>query len=126
MIHTAEGFHGYADYAKLSGVSPRNIRDRIRARSITYAKVDGFYFVNAIVSPPKRRMYGKKSAGALKISAPHFSFDGLREVGRFARGKHYSEGIFYEAILTGRLDGYVIGNKVFLKPDEAEHFYRNR
>lgn len=126
MIHHAEGYYGVKEYAKMCGVSPRNIRDRIRARSIRYVKKDSFYFINAVLSPPVRRINPAKPARPKENTTPHFSFEGLREVGFFARGKHFTEGIIYEAILTGKLNGYVIGDKVFIHPSEAEEFYKNR
>ncbi len=126
MIHRAEGYLGVSDYAKMCSVSPRNIRDRIRAGSIRFMKLDGFCFVNAMLSPPVKRINPSKPARPSGAPPSHFPFEGLREVRSFARGKRFPEGVFFEAILTGRLDGYIIGDKVFVKPEEAEHFYRNR
>ena len=126
MIHKAEGYYGVKDYARMCGVSVRNIRDRIRARSIRYVKIDNFYFVNAVASPPVRRLNPFRPPKGNGLSSVGFSFDNLREAGVFCRGKHFSEGVIYEAILTGKLEGYVIGNKVFIHPFEAEEYYRSR
>ncbi len=126
MINKAEGYYGVKEYAKLCGVSVRNIRDRIRARSIRYVKIDNFYFVNATLSPPVRRVNPFKPSQGNGHSTVDFSFDSLLEIGVYCRGKHFSEGIIYEAILTGKLEGYVIGDKVFVNPSNAEEFYRNR
>lgn len=126
MIHKAEGYLGVADYAKLCGVSTRNIRDRIRAKSIRCVKIDNFYAINASLSPPVRRINPHRLPRGKALSTVSFSFDGLRQVGSFARGKHISAEVLFEAILTGKLDGYVIGDKVYVKPAEAEQFYKNR
>ncbi len=120
MIHRAEGYFGVSDYAKMCSVSPRNIRDRIRAGSIRFVKLDGFCFINAMQSPPVKRINPSRPARPNGAAISPFSFEGLREVRSFSRGKRISDGVLFEAILTGRLDGYVVGDKVFVRPDEAE------
>lgn len=126
MIHKAENYYGVKDYSKLCGVSERNIRDRIKARSVSYVKLSGFCFINAHASPPVQRVNPFKPVRGNGLRVQSFSFDGLKEVGVFCRGKHFSEGIVYEAILTDKLDAYIIADKVFIKPPEAEEFYKNR
>ena len=126
MIYTANDYYSVKDYAQLCGVSPRNITDRIRAGHVRYLKISNFIFINVKASPPVRRIHRYRPVSGTVPSVQTFSFDGLREVGVFSRGKKFSEGIIYEAILTNKLDGYIIADKVFVKPVAAENFYRNR
>jgi hypothetical protein len=127
VIHKAEDYVSVEEYARLCGVSVRNIRDRIRAKSISFIKVDIFYAVNVRLSPPQKaintqwRILGKKTPYATL----NFPVNSLKEIGTLCRGKHFSEGIIYEAVLINKLDGYIIGDKVFVNAADAENYYRN-
>lgn len=125
MIHTAENFYGVEDYARLCGVSARNIRDRIRAGSIAYLKVDKHYAIDAISSPPLNKLnphWRKFKKPGIRLIP--FPLDDLREVYSFCRGKHFSENIIYKAILLNKIDGYVLGDTVFVNRHQAVAYYK--
>jgi len=125
MIHVAENYYGIEDYARLCGVSARNIRDRIRAGSIPFLKVGKYYAIDAKGTPPQNRL----NPHWRNIKTPSFSHipfptKDLREVGSFSKGRHYSEGVVYKAILLNKLDGYVLGDHVFVNKDAADAIYK--
>jgi hypothetical protein len=123
MIHKAEGYYSVEDYAKLCGVSPRNIRDRIKARTIKTVKLQHLYFVNSFLSPPTRRINPHQLPAPNPAPPQTFSFDDLREVRDFARGHHIAEYLVFEKILCGKIDGYVVGDKTFVKQHDALNYF---
>jgi len=123
MIYKAEGYYGVEDYAKLCGVSPRNIRDRIRANTLRTVKLQHYHFINAFISPPVKHINPHRLPKPQPAPPPGFSFDGLREVRAFSRGQHIAEYKVYDKILCGKIDGYVIGDKTFVKPQDVLNYF---
>lgn len=125
MIHTAENFYSVEDYARLCGVSARNIRDRIKAGSIAFLKVDKHYAIDAAQSPPLKSInpHWRKNKKNIIRRIP-FLLNDLREVYSFCRGQHFSDNIIYKAILTNKIDGYVLGDSVFVNRHEAIAYYK--
>ena len=62
-INVMENYVSVEEYARLCGKTRRTIMDRIKAKSISVIRVDGYYAVNTAASPPKHRIIPARNKG---------------------------------------------------------------
>lgn len=122
-IHVMENYVSVEEYAKICGKQRRVIMDRIKAKAISAIKVDGYLAVNKVSNPPRSFIHAsKKPMGG----GAHVSHKELRCVTTWCHGKGIRSYPYLRAIITGKLDGVVIGEEVFAKAIDLEAFQKSR
>ena len=122
-IHVMENYVSVEEYAKLCRKSRRAIMDRIKAKSISVMKVDGYYAINIIASPPLSRVNPHKiKAGG----GTHVSHHELRCVITWCWGKEIRCYPFLRAIINGKLEAWLIGDEVFARAEDLEAFRKKQ
>ncbi len=122
-IHVLENYVSVEEYAKLCGKTRRAIMDRIKANGVSAIKVDGYYAINVIASPPVK--HNHPSARETKSSV-HVAHHELRCVITWCWGKRYRCYPFLRAIINGKIEGWLIGDEVFAKAEDLEAFRKKR
>ena len=120
-IHVMENYVSVEEYARLCGKSKRTIMERIKAKSISVLKVDGYHAINIISNPPLNHVnpHKVKPGGGAHVSHPE-----LRCVVTWCRGKKIRCYPFLRAIINGKLEGWLIGDEVFAKAEDLNTFHK--
>lgn len=121
-IHIMENFVSIEDYGRLCGKKRRAIMDRIKAKSISAIKVDGYIAINTVTNPPKMRVYHSKIKPGGGVHVVHTE---LRCVITWCWGKKIRPYPFLRAIINGKLNGTLIGDEVFATLTDLEAFLKN-
>jgi|GEM_PF-3199832 len=110
------------EYTKAAGISINTARNRIKAHLISYIKIDGIDVINTERSPVNNRYNpGSKKAGRPILPGIGFNEEqDLRSVKRYAAGKNRRADIFFQAILSGKIKGIVLGTEVFAFKSELD------
>lgn len=122
-IHVLENYVTVEEYARLCGVKRRTVMDRIKSELISAIKVDGYYAINTVNNPPREyihRSWKKPGGGA------HVSHSDWRCVVSWCNGKKMRCYPFLRAIITGNMEGLIIGDEVFARLEDLERFRKNR
>jgi hypothetical protein len=121
-IQVVANYVSVDEYAKRCGKKRRAIMDRIKAKSLTAMKVDGYLVINIASHPPKTRInpHTKSSGGGV-----HTAYKELRCVITWCWGKKKRCYPYLRAIINGKLDGWLIGDEVFAKGADLEAFHQN-
>ena len=122
-IHVIENYVSIEEYARLCGKTRRTIMDRIKAGGILAVKVDGYYAINTVTSPPVQHNHtsAQRSKGGARAA-----YTDLRCVITWCCGKKIRCYPFLRAIINGKLEGWLIGDEVFAMAEDLEAFRKNR
>lgn len=118
-IHVMGNFVPVDEYAAMCEVTRRTILNRIKSKTISAMKVDGFLAVNTVANPPRKFLHhkwGRKGGGK------HVQHEELRAVIPWCWRKEIRCYPFLRAIITGKIDGWVIAGEVFAKASDLEEF----
>lgn len=121
-IHVLDSYVSLDDYAKLCGISRRSVLNRIRSGTVRGIIVDGTYAVSPELNPPKRfahHKFKKTKGGAVDI------YPELRAVVAWCNKKDIRSYPFLRAIITGKIDGWVVAGEVFARVSDLEAFRKN-
>jgi hypothetical protein len=122
-IHVLENYVSVEEYARLCGKKRRAIMDRIKAKGVSAIKVDGYYAIDIVASPPVIRNHpsARITKGGVHVAHPE-----LRCVIAWCWGKEIRCYPFLRAIINGKLEGWLIGDEVFAKAEDLEAFRKKR
>ncbi len=121
-IHVFENYVSVEEYAALCGVKRRTVMDRIKSKLISAIKVDGYVAINTATNPPQKYIHAswKKPGGGVHVSHPE-----LRCVVYWCWGKEVRCYPYLRAIITGKMEGWVIGGEVFARATDLEAFKKS-
>jgi hypothetical protein len=120
-VTVLEKYISIDEYAALCDISRKSVLHRIRAGSASAIRVDGIYAIDIQASPPRRFMHHKwkKPGGGVRTS--HLE---LRAVISWCHGKGIRCYPYLRAILTGKMDGWIIAGEVFASVTDLESFVK--
>lgn len=109
------------EYARLCGVPKATIFYRVKHGLVCYITINGHHFIDPVISPPAKRLVSRKAKRCASAQLPPgLDKRHLITVKKYARGKQMRCDSLYEAIILGQLQGYIIGETIFIdKADEA-------
>ena len=116
-IHVLENYVTLEDYAKLCNISKRSVQNRIRAGTVRGTLIDGVYAVNTGTNPPVKFAHHKlkkTSGGATQLHSE------LRAVVPWCNRKGIRSYPYLRAIITGKIDGWVMAEEVFARAADLE------
>lgn len=122
-IHVMENYVSIDTYASLCGKTRRTIMDRIKANGVSAIKVDGYYAINTVTSPPVTHNHPAVQKGN---GGAHVAHTNLRCVISWCCGKKIRCYPYLRAIINGKLEGWLIGEEVFAKAEDLEAFRKSR
>jgi hypothetical protein len=119
MIEYKNEYVSVPDYAKRCGITNRSAYHRIRTRMVSAIELDGFIFVNIVLSPPVAHINPHLRRGR-KIfkKAAYVKMDVWHDVTRYAYAHKITAGVIFRRIITEGLDAMVIAGNVFFKPSQ--------
>jgi len=120
-IHVLENYISLDDYAALCGISRRTVLNRIKSHTVSAIKVDGIYAINKESNPPRKFTHHKWSKAT---SGAHSAHAELRAVIPWCNRKKVRCYPYLRAIITGRIEGWVISGEVFAKATDLKNFVK--
>jgi hypothetical protein len=120
MIEYKNEYIAVPDYAKRCGITTRAAYDRVRARTVASLEVDSTIFINIDKSPmvkqmnPNQRRLKKNPVPPME----HLTWKQWKNVTRYAYAKGVTAGVIFRLMITGKIDGLVIADSVFFKPEQ--------
>jgi hypothetical protein len=115
-----EHFATLQEYTEMGNLSVATVHNRIRSKSIAYLRIGGKVMIDIRTSPPKRTYYKKHRAPELPVLTAAVNVKELIHVISYCNRKSRRANFVFNAILTGRIRGVILGNEIFAYKHEVE------
>lgn len=115
-----EHFATLQEYTAMGNLAPATVHNRIRSKSIAYLKIGSKIMIDIKTSPPKRTYYKKHRQPEFPVLTASANVKELVQVISYCNRKSRRANFVFNAILTGRIRGVVLGNEVFAYKHEVE------
>jgi hypothetical protein len=116
-ILVLENYLSLDEYATLCDISRRSVLNRIKSRTVSAIKVDGMYALNKETNPPRKLAHYKFSNPS---NGRYSAYTALRAVIPCCNRKNIRCYPYLRAIITGKMDGWVICGEVFAKATDLK------
>ena len=118
-IIRAEHFLTQAQYTKAGNLNVNTTHNRIRSKLIASVKIDGHLMIDISQSPPaKRYPPNEKRPREIPQLPDDVNYSELAHVSSYARRNKRTADNFFEAMLSGKIFGLVLGTEVFAYKNE--------